>query len=124
MVRSILLNLTGGEMVNFREAFKISIAFVGVVVGAGFASGQEIMQFFTSFGMVGLVGAVISGALFIFLALALSTLGQQKASLSHKRVTYAICGKYFGLFVYVLITSFMFAISLVMLVGPGSFVVQ
>src|SRR3546814_20448857 len=63
MVRSILLNLTGGEMVNFREAFKISIAFVGVVVGAGFASGQDIMQFFTSFGLVGLVGAVISGAL-------------------------------------------------------------
>src|SRR3546814_10194887 len=83
---SDLLNLTGGEMVNFREAFKISIAFVGVVVGAGFASGQEIMQFFTSFGMVGLVGAVISGALFIFLAMALSTLGQQQASLSPTRV--------------------------------------
>src|SRR3546814_17985315 len=106
MVRSILLNLTGGEMVNFREAFKISIAFVGVVVGAGFASGQEIMQFFTSFGMVGLVGAVISGALFIFLAMALSPLGQQKASLSHKRVIYDICGKYLGLFFDVLITFF------------------
>src|SRR3546814_2577630 len=103
MVRSILLKLTGGEMVKFSEAFKISIAFVGVVVGAGFASGQEIMQFFTSFGMVGLVGAVISGALFIFLAMALSTLGQQKASLSHKRVIYAICGKYLGMFVDVLI---------------------
>src|SRR3546814_16834979 len=86
-------------MVNFREAFKISIAFVGGVVGAGFASGQEIMQFFTSFGMVGLVGAVISGALFIFLAMALSTLGQQTAYLSHKRVNTAICGKSLGMFV-------------------------
>jgi len=45
-------------------------------VGAGFASGQEIMQFFTSFGMLGLVGAIVSSALFIFLAMALVTLGQ------------------------------------------------
>ena len=29
-------------------------AFVGLIVGAGFASGQEIIQFFTSFGMMGM----------------------------------------------------------------------
>lgn len=111
-------------MVNFKEALKISVAFVGVVVGAGFASGQEIMQFFTSFGAIGLVGAIISGALFIFLAMALSTLGQQQASLSHKGVIYAICGRYLGLCVDVMITFFMFAIAVVMLAGAGALLEQ
>src|SRR3546814_9088414 len=56
--------------------------------------------------------------------MALSTLGQQKASLSHKRVIYAICGKYLGMFVDVLITFFMFAIAVVMLAGAGALLEQ
>jgi len=111
-------------MANFKEVLRISGAFVGVVVGAGFASGQEIMQFFTSFGTIGLVGTLISSALFIFLAMALSTLGQQQASLSHKRVIHAICGKYLGIFVDVMITFFMFAIAVVMLAGGGALLQQ
>lgn len=35
-------------MGNFKDVIRIAGAFVGVIVGAGFASGQEIMQFFTS----------------------------------------------------------------------------
>lgn len=29
---------------------KIASAFIGIIVGAGFASGQEVLQYFTSFG--------------------------------------------------------------------------
>ena len=43
-------------MSPMKEVFKIAGAFVGVIVGAGFASGQEILQFFASFGSLGLVG--------------------------------------------------------------------
>ena len=37
-----------------RETLKIAFAFVGVIVGAGFASGQEVMQYFVGFGLDGL----------------------------------------------------------------------
>ena len=111
-------------MANFKEVIRISGAFVGVIVGAGFASGQEIMQFFTSFGTLGLVGVLISSALFIFLAMALATLGQQRASTSHKRVIHAICGRYLGMFVDAMITFFMFAIAVVMLAGAGALLEQ
>jgi len=43
---------------------KIGFAFIGVIVGAGFASGQEILQYFTSFGTAGTLAAVVSTALF------------------------------------------------------------
>jgi len=111
-------------MASFKEVLRIAGAFVGVIVGAGFASGQEIMQFFTSFGMLGLVGAMVSSALFVFLAMALATLGQQQASISHKDVIYAICGRYLGLFVDAMITFFMFAITVVMLAGAGALLEQ
>src|SRR5690606_27843205 len=93
-------------------------------VGAGFASGQEVLQFFTSFGMLGMVGAIISSALFVFLAMALATLGQRHASTSHKRVIHVVCGKYLGVFVDALITFFMFAITVVMLAGGGALLEQ
>lgn len=111
-------------MGNFKDVIRIAGAFVGVIVGAGFASGQEIMQFFTSFGMIGMVGVVISIALFMFLAMALASLGQQYTSSSHKRIVYAICGKYLGVFVDALISFFMFALVVVMIAGGGALVDQ
>lgn len=111
-------------MSSIKETIRIAGAFVGVVVGAGFASGQEVMQFFTSFGMVGMLGVAISSALFIFLAMALSALGQHHQSTSHREVIHAICGKVLGTFVDAMITFFMFAITVVMLAGAGALLEQ
>lgn len=111
-------------MSSFKEISRIAGAFVGVIVGAGFASGQEVMQFFTSFGMAGMAGVLVSSVLFIFLAMALSTLGQHHGSTSHRRVIHAICGKVLGTFVDAMITFFMFAIAVVMLAGAGALLEQ
>ncbi|NLC35936.1 MAG: hypothetical protein GX772_05750 [Alcaligenaceae bacterium] len=111
-------------MSSFKEITKIAGAFVGVIVGAGFASGQEIMQFFTSFGAAGLTGALISSALFVFLGMALATLGQHQAATSHKVVIQAICGRVLGIFVDAMVTFFMFAITVVMLAGAGALLEQ
>ncbi|MDA8198095.1 MAG: hypothetical protein M0Z54_01515 [Thermaerobacter sp.] len=45
----------------------VGLAYVGAVVGAGFASGQEIYQFFSRHGAMGTWGMVLSGALFFLL---------------------------------------------------------
>jgi uncharacterized membrane protein YkvI len=46
---------------------KISTAYIGAVIGAGFASGQEIMQFFILHDGKGLTGAVLATLLFSYL---------------------------------------------------------
>ncbi|MDN5573024.1 MAG: hypothetical protein L0H00_09985 [Micrococcales bacterium] len=47
---------------RMRTVLMTALAFVGlVVVGAGFATGQEVLQYFISFGAIGIVGAVLSG---------------------------------------------------------------
>jgi len=50
-------------MSSFRESMMVAFAFVGVVVGAGFATGQEIFQFFTIHGSGSIPGLIITGAM-------------------------------------------------------------
>lgn len=53
-------------MSNLKEATKIGFAYVGVVVGAGFSTGQEVMKFFTHYGLYGYIGVIISGIMLAF----------------------------------------------------------
>lgn len=41
-----------------------------LLVGAGFASGQELLVFFVNFGAWGVAGTLVSAALFTFLGAA------------------------------------------------------
>ncbi|KJK04672.1 YkvI family membrane protein [Pseudomonas tussilaginis] len=107
-----------------KEQLKIAGAFIGVIVGAGFASGRELMLFFVNFGLWGLLGTLVSAALFTFLGMALAGLGSRLHATSHKDVVYAICGRYLGLFVDLLITFFMFGVTVVMLAGGGALLEQ
>lgn len=50
--------------------FKIAAMYVGAVIGAGFASGQEIMQFFTVYGYKGLWGVMVAAVLLAYLGAA------------------------------------------------------
>ncbi|MBV2162946.1 MAG: hypothetical protein KUL80_01580 [Comamonas sp.] len=108
----------------FKEVSKIAGAFVGVIVGAGFASGQELLQFFAAFGRVGLWGALVAGLAFVFLSMVFSTMGQTMRASSHKEVVQALLGRHLGWVFDVLITFFLFAITVVMLAGAGALLQQ
>ena len=43
-----------------REVFTIVLVIIGALIGAGFASGQEIYSFFYSYGKIGLLGIIIT----------------------------------------------------------------
>ena len=107
-----------------KESLKIAGAFVGVIVGAGFASGRELLLMFVDFGVWGLLGAVVSAALFTFLGMALASLGSRLRAASHKDVVHALCGRHLGALVDLMITFFMFAVTVVMLAGGGALLEQ
>ncbi|KML36616.1 MULTISPECIES: membrane protein [Bacillaceae] len=103
-----------------KKSIQIAGAFIGVIVGAGFASGQEILQFFTGFGWMGIAGGVLATFFFAFLGMNLTQLGSRLQTDSHKDVIYHICGKYLGMAVDFIITFFLFGVAVVMLAGSGS----
>jgi len=51
--------------------FKLAVAFIGVFLGAGFVSGQELWQFFACFGIWGFAGFLLSAALMFLVDYAL-----------------------------------------------------
>ena len=50
-----------------KEIFTIVLVTIGALIGAGFASGQEIYSFFYSYGVIGLVELVITFVLISFI---------------------------------------------------------
>ena len=50
--------------------------YVGAIIGAGYASGQETLQFFVSYGYIGIVGTIIAVVLFAWYGTMFMELGQ------------------------------------------------
>lgn len=103
-----------------KKGWEIAGAFVGIIVGAGFASGQEVLQYFTSFGMWGIAGSVVAMLLFAYLGKHIAQLGTETQTISHKQVIYLIGGRYIGAILDILITFFLFGVAVVMFAGSGS----
>ena len=103
-----------------KRSLRIASAFIGIVVGAGFASGQEILQYFTSFGYWGIGAVLVAAALFGYLGMVLTRLGSRMQTTSHEDAVYAISGKALGKVIdYTLIIT-LFGILVVMVAGAGS----
>lgn len=65
------------KKLNFIE---ITSLYIGVIMGAGFASGRECWQFFGVFGKKGYYGAVFSTACFVLLAFMLTYIARSKGT--------------------------------------------
>lgn len=102
-----------------RNVLKVSSAFIGAVLGAGFASGQEIMQYFTSFGQMGIFGSLVVAVLFGITGMLLVSIGYQLKAVSHMDVIRQISGRYLGKGYDVVLIFTLFGIGVVMLAGAG-----
>ena len=69
-----------------KKTTQVALAFIGLMVGAGFATGQEVIQYFISFGVWGLLGAVIAGILMIASGAVIINIGSYFLADEHLRV--------------------------------------
>lgn len=60
---------------KFSNVLKLAGAFAAFIMGSGYQSGQEIIQFFSSYGYLGILGGFISMFLFAWSALACMSYG-------------------------------------------------
>ncbi len=100
--------------------FKVAAAYIGTIVGAGFASGQEVLQFFSSFGLAGIWSIIISTAFFIFFGYTVLILGMKLNANSHIEIIRFASGKVIGTFIDIIITIFLFGASAAMIAGAGA----
>lgn len=103
-----------------KEAIKIGFAYVGIVVGAGFSTGQEVMQFFTPFGLWSYIGVIISGFILGFIGRQVAKIGTAFEAKNHESTLQYVFGKKFSkVFDYILV-FFLFGIAVTMIAGSGS----
>ena len=103
-----------------KKTLSIIFAYVGVLTGAGLASGQELMQYFLSFGFSGLYGIAVVGVLHVVVGGIVMQLGSHFVAQSHidvlDEVTSTAVTK---LMDYALIVN-CFLMGFVMIAGAGS----
>ncbi|MBE7338185.1 hypothetical protein [Corynebacterium aurimucosum] len=108
----------------WKRAVAISMAFIGVVVGAGFASGQEAIQYFVAFGNMGLWGVLLASALMIITGVAILQLGSYFQADEHTAVYDKISGPIVSRVLDWGTLATLFSIGFVMFAGGGSTISQ
>ncbi len=105
---------------NARKTLQVTLAFVGLLVGAGFATGQEVVQYFISFGTWGIAGAVVSGILMIAAGAVIIQIGSYFLAEEHRGVFRSVAHPVVSRFLDISVTLTLFAMGFVMLAGAGS----
>jgi uncharacterized membrane protein YkvI len=99
---------------------QVAGTYIGTIVGAGFASGQELLQFFVNFGKIGLLGILISTVLFMYFGYIIMELGRCLNVSSHLPIVTKIGGRYIGAFSDAVITFFLMGALTAMIAGSGA----
>ncbi len=103
-----------------KEYITIALAYVGVIVGAGLSSGQDILQYFLSFGLKGIGGVVLLGVLNILFGRIMLTLGSYYQSNNHAEVLENIAHPIVNKVIDVTLVIASFVMGFVMVAGAGA----
>jgi uncharacterized membrane protein YkvI len=96
-------------------------AIVAFLIGSGFATGQEILQYFTSYGYWGVFGTgVLVLVLMTYVAVEFFTVGQAKKFERPSLIFHYYCGKHLGKFFDFFSILFVFLGFTVMVAGAGA----
>lgn len=103
--------------------WQVAFTYIGAVVGAGFASGQELLKFFVVFGQPGIIGAVLSGLLFSFFGAVVIGMAARERMDGYDGLLRYLFGKRVAVLFDGVTTVFLF-LSLAIMLAAGSSLFQ
>jgi len=101
-------------------ACRIGFTYIGTVVGAGFASGQEIKQFFTVFGLGGVWGILVVTVLFSWLGTRMMLVGARLEAQSYEEFNNYLFGPRWGRWMNIFVGIVLFGVTTAMMSGTGA----
>lgn len=105
---------------EWKTTFQVAATYVGAVMGAGFASGQEIQQFFARFGRWGLAGIVVSSILFSLLGWCMLDLQERWRVASYPEFFDHLLSPRWGRWADGLVSVLLFVGMMAMISGSGA----
>ena len=110
-----------------RQGFKVlqvAFTYIGTIVGAGFATGQEILQFFTEYGKWATLTIVLSSLLFVWLGTKMMLIAHDTGANSYEDLNGELFGKKAGKWISFFTLFVLIGVNSVILAGAGSVFVK
>lgn len=102
------------------KILQIASTYMGTIVGAGFATGQEILQFFTRFGYIGTFTIAVATILFIWLGTKMMIIASEIRARSYEDLNKALFGEKYGRLISHFMLVILLGVTAVMLAGAGT----
>lgn len=112
------------ELISLKKVVLLAGALSAYWIGSGFATGQEVLQFFTTSGTNGIIAALIFLVITSFLTYVLYGVGQKEKFDNPYDVFEYYCGKFLGQVYIWYSVVLVYAIFVVMLAGGGATINQ
>lgn len=103
--------------------FKVVFAIIATLIGAGFASGQEICNFFYVYGIKGLAGLVVCSTLFSLIIYRVFEIINSRSIENYKELVLFLVGKH-GFIMNIIVNLFLLITFFIMIAGFGAFFAQ
>lgn len=103
---------------------QISAVFIGTVVGAGLASGQEITQFFTSYGYKSFIGIILCCIMYIITGYMIITISIKYNLKSYNEFIIKVSPGFLGHATDIITGLFLLSSSAIILAGSGALIHQ
>ncbi|MTI80678.1 MAG: hypothetical protein FH758_07295 [Firmicutes bacterium] len=98
---------------------KVLALYIGTVIGAGFASGQEVLQFFISYGVDGIYGVIVVTICFAYLGMIIMYLATKFKSGSYQELLPYLIGPMYKIMDYLSLIMLLGGLG-IMLAGSGA----
>lgn len=105
-----------------RNTFKVASIYIATIIGAGFASGREIIQFFTSYYNGGFYGILLTGALFAFIGYTVLNKVYLERIQNYEEFLFPTVGWFLGWVMEIVVTLFMVSVFCIMVAGVASII--
>ena len=99
-------------------------AFIAFLIGSGFATGQEVMQYFTAYGYSGILGILVVFGLFLYVGREFVLIGNKQQFENGGQIYHYLCGSWIGRFFDYFSILFIYMSFIVMIGGTGATVEQ
>lgn len=105
---------------DVKQIYSIAGAYIAFLIGSGFATGQEIMQYFAAYGYLGLISAVIVFLLFMYTGVSFITTGYVHKFTNGNDIFLHYCGRSVGNVYGYFSVVFAYMSFFVMIAGAGA----
>lgn len=102
------------------RSVQVSFTFIGTVVGAGFASGREVMQFFTRFGQWAPLTILLTTCFFVWIGAKVMVLAAELKARSYEDLNKHLFGEKTGRLISHAMLVVLLCVNAVMLAGAGT----